>query len=112
MSSVYVEVLLFHLNDRRLELASLKVNVTKLSLDPIHVLLILAIQEASLKAVCLSESAGAISFMAEQKLLVNRILSTSGEMLFSLLELISLLLTRPAGRGAVGKPGLKPLSRA
>lgn len=44
--------------------------------------------------------------MAEQKLLVNRILSTSGEMLFSLLEFISHLLTRPAGRGAVGKPGL------
>lgn len=51
MSSVYVEVLLFHLNDRRPELASVKVNVTKLSLDPIHVLLILAIQGASLKAV-------------------------------------------------------------
>lgn len=41
----------------------------------------------------MSKSAGSISFIAEQKLLVNRIVSTSGETVFSLLEVISVLLT-------------------
>lgn len=43
----------------------------------------------------MSASAGSISFIAEQKLLlVNRIVPTSGEPDFSLLEVISGLLTR------------------
>lgn len=57
-------------------------------------------------SLCLSEGAGSICFVAEQKLSVNRTVSTSGEMFFSLLELISVLLARPAGKGAVSKPGL------
>lgn len=96
MSSVCVEVLLFHFHDWRPELASIQVTMTKLSLELIHMFLVLATQGASLKFV---------SLVAEQ-FSVHRTISTSGEMLFSPLELISLLLTLPAGAGAVAKPGL------
>lgn len=51
MLCVYVGVLLFHLNEQRPELASVKVNVPKLSLDLIHLFLLLVIQGASLKEV-------------------------------------------------------------
>lgn len=96
MSSVCVEVLLFHFHDWRPELASIQVTMTKLSLELIHMFLVLSAQGASLKFV---------SLVAEQ-FSVHRTISTSGEMLFSPLELISLLLTLPAGGGAVAKPGL------
>lgn len=95
MSSVYVEVLLFHLNDGRPELASIKVNVTELSLDLVHVFHFSNPRSVTEGSLCLSEGAGSTSFVAEQKLPVNT--GSSGEMLFSLSELISLLLTHPAG---------------
>jgi len=51
MLSVYVGVLLFHLNKQRPELAAVKVSVAKLSLDLIYLFPLLVIQGASLKAV-------------------------------------------------------------
>lgn len=40
----------------------------------------------------MSECAGSISSIAEQKLLVNRIMCSSGEIVFSLLDVILVLL--------------------
>lgn len=57
----------------------------------------------------MSESAGSISFIAEQKLLVNRTVSTSRETVFSLLEVISLAWRYTGGR-EVHKPGLSVAS--
>lgn len=85
MLSAYVEVLLLHLNEQRHELASVKFNMAKSVTKPDSSVPHFSSSRSFIKGrLCVSESTGSICLIVEEKLLVNRIVSTSGETVFPL----------------------------